>query len=299
MSLFNSLNKDLKQQWTNGDPIIRLIFINICFFLIYFLVKIGINFSSPEEAYSHTYTNLILRWTGFSLSFPEFAYRPWTWISFQLMHADFFHILWNMLFLYWFGEILHSYIGTKRTYTLYFLGGLSGAILALIVLSFIPSIGRGFILIGASAGCSAIMLAAAAIAPDHTLYLLLIGPVRLKYLVLIKFILDLASFALLKNPGGSLSHIGGAAFGYLFIHQLQQGNDLDAYIKSIFTWLKKPFKKRKTTMKVEVQNTFVSREKRSTDAQKKIDAILDKINVSGYDSLSREEKEFLFKYSKD
>ncbi len=299
MSLLNSIGRDLKSSWDKGDPIIRLIFINIVVFVIYIIAKISINVGSPSSFIASEYDDALLRWVGFSICIPEFVYKPWTWISFQFMHADPFHILWNMLFLYWFGEILQSYIGNKRTYTLYFFGGLAGAFLALIVFACIPSLGKGFVLIGASAGCSAIMLASAAIAPDHTIFLILIGPVKLKYLVLVKFILDLASFAWLRNPGGSLAHIGGSIFGFLLIQQLQQGNDWDEWIRKPFSLLKNIENRRRPKMKATVQSTKPIKDQRSIDAQKKIDSILDKINASGYDSLTKDEKEFLFKYSKD
>jgi membrane associated rhomboid family serine protease len=233
-------------------------------------------------------TNLSANFLSVPAYLPSLAYKFYTPFTYMFSHTDFFHILFNMLTFYWFGRILEDFTTSRQFTFIYIAGGLAGAWFFIAAYHTFPAFNdsiRFATLIGASAGVMAIVFAAATLVPEFTLSLLLIGPVKLKYLALAIALIDFISIGF-SNPGGSISHLGGALLGFVYIKQLQAGND----------W-SKIFKKR-TRMKI------VRPEKRTKPAvsaalpdQDVIDGILDKISKSGYESLTKQEKEQLFKAS--
>jgi Uncharacterized membrane protein (homolog of Drosophila rhomboid) len=216
-------------------------------------------------------------------------------ILFQFFHIQFFHLLINMLWLYWFGEVLMLYQGAKRVLPLYLLGGWVGWALFAIAINVIPALkpyGPG-VLLGASAGIMAIVWAAVALHPSHRLNLLFIGPVKIVYVAAVSLLIDF--FAIVDGAAGTyFSHLGGALLGYCYIKLLQNGIDILSPIDKIKSLFQQRSKLRATSFG-QTPTAFVSR---STDEQKRVDEILDKISRSGYDSLSKEDKDFLFRYSK-
>jgi membrane associated rhomboid family serine protease len=240
-------------------------------------------------------TNIIDYFSEHYLLLP--AYLPkllshfWTPVTYMFMHANVWHILFNMLWLYWFGQIFEEYLGKKRTVGLYFIGGLTGAFLFVLSYNIFPFFtqvhaAESATLVGASASVMAIMVATATLLPDYTLPLILIGPVKLKWLVLFFIVIDFLGITGL-NAGGELSHLGGALIGFFYIKQVQKGNDWIETINKLF--------KPKSKLKVVSNNT--SRKPSDFPRQEEIDLILDKISRSGYDSLSKQEKEILFRAS--
>ncbi|MFI5138462.1 MAG: rhomboid family intramembrane serine protease, partial [Sphingobacteriales bacterium] len=224
-------------------------------------------------------------------SLPKLLTHFWTPVTYMFMHADIWHILFNMLWFYWFGQIFEEYLGKKRTLGLYFMGGLAGAFLFIFSYNVFPFFthtneAATNVLLGASASVMAIMVATATLLPDYTIPLILIGPVKLKWLVLFFIALDFLGITGL-NAGGELAHLGGALTGFLYIKQLQKGNDWIGNIAKLF--------KPKPKLKVVSNNT--SKRTVSLPRQEEIDLILDKISQSGYDSLSKQEKEILFRAS--
>jgi hypothetical protein len=209
----------------------------------------------------------------------------------MFMHAGFFHILFNMLWLYWLGQIFEEYLGNKRTIGLYILGGLSGALFYLLAYNFLPAFAGaayGSTVVGASASVMAIIIATATLLPDYSISLMFIGPVKLKWIAIIYVIVDFISIVG-PNAGGEVAHIGGALFGFIYIKQLQRGNDWIGAIRGIF--------KSRTKLKVASKNS--DRNSNSKPRQEEIDRILDKISQTGYESLNKQEKEILFRASKD
>lgn len=231
-----------------------------------------------------------------------FMTRPWGLISYMFLHVDFPHVFFNMLWLYWMGVIFLEYLGAKRLFGIYIMGGLSGGLLYFICANLFPSLHAwGFFLLGASASVMAIVVAIAVYVPNYTVHLLLFGPVRLKYIALIIFILtSVLDFSM--NTGGKVAHIGGALMGYLFTLQMRRGRDLTkgiTFITDKFMGLFAP--KPKSKLKVTYNKKKVTDEEYNASRvveQQVIDAILDKISRSGYDSLSKREKEILFQASK-
>jgi membrane associated rhomboid family serine protease len=224
---------------------------------------------------------------------PKLLVRFWTPVTYMFMHADIWHILFNMLWLYWFGQIFEDYLGKKRTLGLYLMGGLTGSFLFVFSYNVFPFFTHDHAavsstLVGASASVMAIIVATATLLPDYTIPLILIGPVKLKWLAIFFVILDLLGITGL-NAGGELSHLGGALIGFVYIKQLQSGHDWIDSIQKIF----------KPKSKLKVVSTNPSKKSGDLPRQEEIDLILDKISKTGYDNLSKQEKEILFRASND
>lgn len=223
---------------------------------------------------------------------PKLLNRFWTPLTYMFMHSGIFHILFNMLWLYWMGQIFEDFLGNKRIVGLYLLGGFAGAALYVASYNIFPAFTESGALltssaVGASASVMAIIVAAATIVPEYTISLMFIGPVRLKWLVLIYVIIDFLGITG-PNAGGEIAHLGGALIGFIYVKQLQKGNDWIASISSLF----KPRRKLKV-----VSN---NKDKHANDMprQEEVDRILDKISKTGYDNLSKQEKDILFRASK-
>ncbi|MXV51782.1 rhomboid family intramembrane serine protease [Pedobacter sp. HMF7647] len=217
---------------------------------------------------------------------PTLALKFWTPLTYMFTHVDFLHILFNMLWLFWLGKIFIDFLKQRQFVFVYLAGGLAGVLLFILAFNFLPAFKNDVQfsapLIGASASVMAVVVATATLLPNYSIMLLFFGEVRLKYLAIGYIILSLID--ILSNPGGSFAHLGGALFGFIYIKQLQSGND----------W-SKIFAKR-SKLKVVRKNKSASRG--NIPDQDVIDNILDKISRSGYDSLTKFEKEQLFNASK-
>jgi membrane associated rhomboid family serine protease len=250
----------------------------------------------------------VLPWLAGTASPGSMLLKPWTLISYMFVHVGLFHLLGNMLILYFAGRIFSDLLNAKRFTAVYFMGGIAGFLAYFAAFNLFPVFsGAQGLIYGASASVIAILVALATYMPNMEVRLILIGNVKLKWIAVFFVALDIA-FLDSTNSGGHIAHLGGAAFGYLFSLSLKNGQDWSKYfwgVVNFFGELIKP----KPKMKVAGQaprtaqqgsNTATApyrREKGSAE-QEKIDAILDKISRSGYDSLTKAEKEFLFKASK-
>jgi hypothetical protein len=212
------------------------------------------------------------------------------------------HIFWNMITLYWFGQLFINYTNSKKLIPLYILGGITGALLTIILFTAIPPF-HSFIgapMIGASAGVTAIIVATATLIPHVNMNMMFIGPVKLIYVALFVIFIDVLNVASYDNIGGNIAHLGGALMGYIFIVQYKRGVDFSKGINRLFDWIAGFISlKRKSKMKVAYKRTVSDEEYNYNKKveQENIDRILDKISKSGYDSLSKNEKELLFKAS--
>ncbi len=235
----------------------------------------------------------------------EFLTRPWTLITYMFSHSvlDIFHILFNMLVLYWFGRLFVEYLGSDKLIALYILGGLSGGIAFLLIYNLIPVVGNAE-MVGASGAIYAIVVGTAVLLPNYTFYLLLFGPVRIKYIAIFYVILSMLYVRQGINLGGNIAHLGGALMGYIYMKQLQAGINWGSWITVTLDWFKDLFKSKpkvRVTYRSEdspKRATASSRKKAAVTSQDEIDAILDKISEGGYESLTKEEKEKLFNASK-
>jgi membrane associated rhomboid family serine protease len=303
----NSIWGDIKWQFRFGSDLIKLILINIAVFLIVNLVKLIFLFAQQPGFDVVSYL-----WLHSDLKL--FLRQPWGLLTYMFVQENFWHIFWNMLGLYWFGQILQDMIGKSKIVPLYLFGGIFGGLLYMLVFNMVPlfnSIVGGAVCIGASAAVMAIVVAAATIAPNYELILFLIGPVKIKWIALVYVLLDLINIQN-GNAGGHISHLGGAMAGFIYIRLLQNGKDPGRIyygIADFFSGLFRKKKKIKIEYKREYASTYSRRQGRQTTSikdekdmmnkQERLDAILDKINRSSYDSLSKEEKDFLFKISQE
>lgn len=282
---------------------IQLILVNLITFLVLILMIPLLDLSGNSETF-----RTILTYLAMPSSIEKFIVKPWTIITYMFVHIGFFHILFNMLFLYWFGRVVRDYLGSSKVINLYILGGLAGGLFYIFLYNVIPFFAdrvENSILFGASAGVFGVVVGAATLMPNYTFFLLFIGPVRIKYIALFYVILSFANMTG-SNAGGDIAHLGGAVLGFFYIKQLQKGKDWGTFIDSTLTFIKSFFKKQ-SKIKVSYSNkdkstssySSSSSKKNSSEAsQEEIDAILDKISQSGYESLTKEEKQKLFNASK-
>ena len=301
MAKEKSILTDIKNEFRKDNMINKLIMINIGVYLfvnilgvILFMFKGQVGALSP-----------ILNWISVPASIKQLAVQPWSIVTYMFLHEGFFHILFNMLWLFWIGRILQEYIGKKKIFPIYFWGGIVGALLYILLYNIIPvfrpSVPFSFAL-GASAGVMAVIIATATLLPDYSIRMLFIGNVKLKWLALVFVVIDIISIPK-GNAGGHIAHLGGAMLGFFFIKQLQAGNDWSKGINVLLDGLSNIFTgKRKTltfekSSKTKATYNRPKRQKKDAISQDQIDSILDKISRSGYDSLTKEEKEYLFKAS--
>lgn len=295
--LSNSIADDIKHKFRYGNMAMKLIFVNTGVFVLISLFYL-ITFLFQQKGIYEA----VLSKVEVPASVNTLLYQPWSVFTYMFLHAGFFHILFNMLWFYWFSEILVLFLGDKKILPLYLIGGLAGAAFYILAYNtipvFIPKVEVSYML-GASASVFAVVFAAATLSPDYEVRLLLFGVVRIKYIALVALVLDIINIPN-GNAGGYIAHLGGALAGFLYIKTLQSGFDAGRPFNKLFDGIATLFKPRpkvKVTYKSSDEKA-APKSPRSKSDQEKIDEILDKISRSGYDSLTREEKDFLFHYSK-
>lgn len=248
---------------------------------------------------SRTFTS----WLELPTDLTKFIKQPWSIITYAFLHGSFWHLFWNMYLLYWFGTFMLNLFKVKRFLTIYILGGISGGLLYVLAYNLFPvfnDINKN--LIGASAAVLAIVIFIATYTPNTEVRLFMFK-LKLWQIGLAMVLLDLVQLPISNNRGGLIAHIGGALFGYLYAIQLAKGNDIGRWFEDLTDWFtnllkprkKKPFRKVHRTKQSKYPQSSA---KPSEEHQKKIDTILDKIGHSGYDSLTKAEKDFLFKAGK-
>ncbi len=292
--------KNAFQKPNNGH--VQLIIINVVVFLVLAILYVFSTIGGFDSVFA-----LIQNQFSIPPKFGEFISRPWTIITYGFAHSlkDIFHILFNMLSLYWFGKLFIEYLGSDKLIATYILGVLAGALIYLLMFNTIPYFvdQSGFPgMVGASAGVYAVMVAAATLLPDYTFFLLFLGAVRIKYIALFFIVLSFIGTTS-TNAGGNIAHLGGALIGFVYVRQLQVGVNWGSWITITLDWIRGLFT---TRSKVKVTYRSAEPKTKSTKAtagpskasQDEIDAILDKISDRGYESLSKEEKEKLFNASK-
>ncbi|MDG1743097.1 MAG: rhomboid family intramembrane serine protease, partial [Polaribacter sp.] len=231
----------------------------------------------------------VLEWFSLEDNFSSLLTKPWTIITYGFLHADFLHILLNLITLYFIGNLFITYFTQKQLLNFYLLGTFSGGLLYIISHNYFPLFdGKSSILVGASAGISAIFIGITTYIPNYQLKLRFIGFVKLWNLAAIWIGLDILALSG-TNAGGHFAHLGGALFGFLYVNQV--------FDKKIKIWGKiaSLFKSKKHLRTVYKSGKKSNLNKSTSLTQQQIDGILDKISKSGYDTLSKAEKDFLFK----
>lgn len=289
-----SILDEIKESFKKGSALTRLIYINIGVFLVIRIINVF--FFLLNQDFS------LISWLALPADISQLAYKPWTLITYMFLHFDFLHILFNILWLYWLGKLFLFYFNEKQLIGVYLLGGIVGGIFFLAAYNLFPAFANQVPfsqLLGASASVIAIVIAVAMWAPNHTINLLFVGPIKMKYIALVAvamYVIGIAS----SNAGGNLAHIGGAAFGLLFVLQYRKNNDLTKGVSSLLgkgAKLFKPKQKIKITYKGKASDD-IEYNRQQNLKQEEVNRVLEKISKSGYDSLTKEEKELLFKMGK-
>ncbi|MFC3417023.1 rhomboid family protein [Algoriphagus hitonicola] len=314
--MYGNFWENLKNAFRHGDnSLYKLIAINLILWAVFIVLNVFMTISGFGEVYAQLISYFML-----PASLARLLTQPWSLFTYMFLHEGLFHILFNMLFLYWFGQLIHQFLGSRKLTNLYVLGGLAGGVFYLLIYNLAPYFSSSVdssLMLGASAGVFAIVVGAATLSPNTTFFLLLLGPVKIKYIAIFYVILSFVNSAG-ANAGGELAHLGGALIGYLYIIQLRRGVDLGVPVQKVGIFFENLFSRNPSKIKVSFRRpkaktgTFssyskptdttskVGSTKRSSEetSQEEIDRILDKIAERGYESLNKEEKRKLFEFSK-
>lgn len=282
---------DLKLQYKLGGITNRLIYWNVACFLVSLL------FFYQFSAGAFNFPT----WVALSTEPSNFLAKPWTFLTYSFFHDGFWHLLFNMVVLNFSGSYFLTFFTQKQLLGLYILSAIFAGI-AFVAGYYILDLSAS--IVGASAAIMGVLVAVTTYQPLMKVRLLLIGNVKLWHITAVILILDLMQFRL-DNTGGHISHLSGALFGFVYIKLLQNGTDLSQIVSWVIAFFSSSFKRPPSTPFKKVHKNYgkpaekrVSKIITKDKAQQQIDEILDKISKSGYDSLSKEEKEFLFKAGK-
>ncbi|PWH83307.1 rhomboid family intramembrane serine protease [Algibacter marinivivus] len=287
-----TLNQDIKEKLSNLNVLEKIIAINLVIFLLAFILK-------PY-----------LIWFELPSAFSKFITKPWSIITYAFLHYDTLHILFNMLWLYFLGRMFINLFSPKMALNVYFLGAICGGLLFMLCYTLFPStFGGSSRLLGASAAVRALLIFLCAYMPNQEIRFFTFN-LKLWYVGAAIVVLDVMGvFSGINNletgnAGGYLAHLGGALLGYFYAKQLIKGNDIGKGFEKLMDGVVNLFKvSKKGPLKTVHKNKskvggYTKADFNEFNNQKKIDVILDKISKSGYDSLTSEEKEFLFKAGK-
>lgn len=292
-----NLLDNLKQTYRQGNAATRLIYLNVALYLLLQIFLLIMKLFTLQG-------DFIIPFLALPSNFSTLLCKPWTLVTYMFLHKDFFHILFNMFALYWFGKLFLMFFTDKQLFGLYFFGGLVAGIVYMIAYNSFPlfsQLADVSILMGASGSIMAIIVATAFQAPNMEMRFILIGAIKLKYIAIVAVLISFFGITS-SNAGGELAHLGGALYGYFFVVSLRRGKDHTKSFNKLMDRLSNLFKPRK----LKVKHTATSGKKMSDAEYNKtkannmaeIDRILDKIKTSGYGSLTSEEKRKLFEQGK-
>lgn len=296
-----NIGEIFKQIFLSKNILSRLILINTAVFMVITLVTTIAWLFRVEQG------NEVLSVVGQFLALPSslslLASKPWTIFTYMFLHEGFFHLLFNMIMLYFSGIIFLEYLSQRQLLWTYLIGGLTGAVFFILAFNVFPVFSdvKGIaVALGASASVLAILAAIATYVPDYTVQLFLMGRVKLKYIAIVFIGIDVLSISA-GNAGGHIAHLGGAFYGFIYAYLLKNNNDLLGFLNNI-KMPKFTYGNKKTHFETSRPDngrpmTDEKYSKKRVAKQEEIDRILDKISKSGYDSLSKEEKDLLFKSS--
>lgn len=286
----NMLDELKMKVFATGSRVYLLIAINVVIFIVFGALGV-FEYLFTKQNHINTF---VAEYLAVPTYLPKLLSRFWTPFTYMFLHAGFFHILFNMLWLFWMGKIFEDFLNSKKLTFVYLAGGLSGAFFYILCYNIFPAYADASLssaAVGASASVTAILVATATLLPNYTIHLLFFGGVKLKWIAIFYIVIDFLSITG-SNAGGYLSHIGGAIFGFVFIKALQAGNDWSKPFENIF----KP-KKHKLKVVSKKESYTPNTQRNNLPNQDVIDAILDKISKNGYNNLTAKEKETLFKAS--
>lgn len=293
-----SVLDEIKFKLAQNNAVVKIITLNVIVYLVFALSNLFFWLFQASEIIASVEKIFVLY-----ASISNFITHPWGILTYMFLHSGFFHILFNMLWLYWLGLLLHEYLGNTRVYQVYFLGGIFGGLLYMFAYNIFPVFSNNLVnsyALGASAGVLAIVAAAATLLPTYSVMLFGVFAVQLRYIAIFLVLIDLLNIPS-SNAGGRIAHLGGALAGFLFIKYLYTNNTFTNFIHFISSFVKGIFKpKPKLTVHHKSNYKFKpTTENNVKPNQADVDAILEKISKSGYESLTANEKELLFRASKD
>ncbi|ALJ06263.1 protease [Pseudalgibacter alginicilyticus] len=280
--------QDIKYKFDRLNILEKLIAINVFIFLLGLILK--------------PLFNITLNWLELPSDLGDFIFQPWAIITYAFVHYDFLHILFNMLWLYYIGKFFLNLFSPKLALNVYFLGAICGGLLFMVAYSLFPNVFGKTHLVGASASVRALLIFICAYMPYQEVHFFTFR-LKLWYIGFAIVILDVIGLFGI-NTGGNLAHLGGAALGYFYAIQYVKGRDIGKGFERYMDVITSMFKSsKKSPLKTVHKNKskvggFTKGEFNQFNNQKKIDVILDKISKSGYESLTSEEKEFLFRAGK-
>ena len=284
---------EIKESFKEGSALTRLIYINLGIFLLIRIVNVFYFLAGAEFPF--------IDWLALPADFHTLAARPWTLFTYMFLHFDFLHILFNILWLYWMGKIFLGYFDQEKLIAIYLLGGITGGLFYVLGYNLFPAFSDNLAnsrLMGASASVIAIVTALAMHAPNHSIQLLFIGSVKIKYIALFSVLLYVIGISS-TNAGGNLAHLGGAFWGMIYILQLRRGFDSAKGVSWFMNSVKKLFTSQpKVKISYRKPINDIEYNQLKTQDQTLMNEILEKISKSGYGSLSKEEKEILFRMGK-
>ncbi|MDR0713943.1 MAG: rhomboid family intramembrane serine protease [Bacteroidales bacterium] len=293
----SSFFREAKRVFGSWDVLMQIIAVNVAVFVFYHVIHLFFILFSIEDQFA------VDAWLAAPADLSVLVRRPWTVVSSMFFHTEWLHILFNMLWLFWFGHIFRRYFDKNLLLNVYLLGGLAGVFLFVFSYNVFPvfSLERHLsILLGASAGVLAVVTGIACYVPNYRINLLFFGQVRLIYVAAASIVLDLVSISMNENAGGHIAHLGGAFFGWIFAVNIRQRRDITSWLTRLQTCIRSLFRK-KTRLKVNYRRPPANDwdyNKQKKEHQEEIDYILDKISKGGYDCLTRQEKETLFRQKK-
>lgn len=286
--------KEIKESFREGSVITRLIYVNLAVFLAFRVVYVIFFLTGTSSS--------LIQWFQLPSGISLLLRQPWSLVTYMFLHFDFLHILFNLLVLYWFGRIFLDYYSQKQLLGLYFIGGLAGGLLYVLAYNTLPVFGPvadSSFLLGASASIIAVLIAAAFRDPNREIHLFLIGRVPLKYLALFmifSYIIGIST----SNAGGNIAHLGGVLAGYWFVARQRKGHDITSVISRAIDGLAGAAKPRQHIRVVHRQpprDDYEYNRQRAADHEE-LNRILDKIAQDGYESLTKQEKETLFRHGR-
>jgi len=300
-----SIADEIKAAFNQGDIVTRLILFNVAVFIgVTVIVNLLWLFEIPSMVQlGDGAVELHWYWLGAPADLVNLLFKPWTLITYMFVHSGFMHLFFNMVLLYFGGQIFKEYLGSTRILATYILGGLAGIFLYIISYNIFPifsDLVPYSLTVGASASVMAVLIAVTAYVPNHSVRLIFIGPVKLKYIAAVMILADVINIKS-GNAGGHIAHLGGALYGFHFAQRYRKGSDLSATFNNVLSRARAYFYQPKSHLNV----SHSARREHKTDeeynyerkvSQQRMDEILDKISKSGYESLSKEEKDILFKF---
>ena len=285
-----SFMDNLKYRFATFSIAEKIILINVvCYLLPMLLNVLFFLLNITSSAY--------MDWLQLSPNLGTFITRPWTLLTYSFIHSGFFHLLWNMVLLFYAGRLLVNLFTDRIFINNYFLGVISGGLIFIGSYALFPVFSGTYPpMVGASAGVMAVFIFICTYTPNQEIRFFFVN-LKLKYLGLAFFFLDVIQIPY-GNAGGHLAHIGGAVLGFFYARQLGVGRDIGTGFENVWQAVFKR-KQLKTVYRAPQNKSTTTKKRDDSNHQNKIDAILDKISKSGYDSLSKEEKDYLFRTGKE